>query len=84
MSRSRRYLPRASLDGLAAFSRKGSEAFGVESSLDVFRSYLSWMDKHGEYFFRDPWPRKRDAKAAVEFTSDDLAFIDEVEVEVEE
>jgi ribosomal protein L16 Arg81 hydroxylase len=52
-----------------------------KTAMELFRTYLTLMDKYSDYFFSEPWPKKYDFKRATTFTSEDLDFIDENEDE---
>lgn len=74
-------LPRAALDQLADAAKEVSAKAKGKTAMEIFKRYLTLMDKYRDYFFNEPWPKKWDINRAITFTSEDLEFIDEKEDE---
>jgi len=48
---------------------------------EIFKWFLSLMNKYADYFFSQPWPKKYDYKQATTFTDEDINFLFESEEE---
>jgi hypothetical protein len=76
----KRKLPRAALDQLRIAAEGASKRTG-KTALEIFKRYLTLINKYSDYFFSEPWPKKFDYKRVTTFTREDLDFIDENEDE---
>jgi hypothetical protein len=71
------YIPIEAIRELAENAEISQQMGYSKSKKETFKHMLSLMDKYREYFFSDEWPEKWDAEKALEFTAQDLAFINE-------
>ena len=66
---------------MASLAVEASKKPGAKTSREIFKGWLTLMDKYSDYFFNEPWPKKWTINRAIDFTSEDEAFIDEKEDE---
>ena len=81
MDRKKRKLPKAALEQLISTAEDMSKEDKSRTAKEIFKEYLRLIDKYGDYFFSEPWPKKFDIHRAITFTREDLDFIDENEDE---
>jgi hypothetical protein len=46
-----------------------------KTAMELFKTYLTLMDKYSDYFFSEPWPIKYEYDLATTFTPEDLDFL---------
>ena len=81
MDRKKRKLPKAALEQMISTAEAISKERKDKTAQEIFKEYLTLMDKYSDYFFSELWPKKFDIKRATTFTREDLDFIDENEDE---
>jgi hypothetical protein len=74
-------LPKIAVAQLASAAEQISKREKNKTAAQIFKQYLTLMDKYNDYFFSEPWPKKFDYKHVTTFTCEDLDFIDENEDE---
>lgn len=83
VKKEKRKIPREALEPLMVMCDWESSELGKPAA-EIFKRYLGLMNKHANYFFDKPWPRKYDHKEATSFTDEDLEFLYENEEEFRE
>ena len=76
----RRKIPRSALEPLMEMCEWLSRESG-KSAAEVFKRYLGLMDKYGDYFFSESWPKEYNYEKATTFTEEDREFLFENEEE---
>jgi len=74
VKKSKRKFPKSVLEPLMDMCELDSE-YTEESATELFKWYLSLMDKFADYFFKGEWPKKYDYEYATTFTDEDLEFL---------